>query len=103
MSLPIVCNLGALSPAQREREQHLLAEFKSWQRDARPIDAGYSFEVPDEPATLARLGEFLALERLCCPFLRFRLAVGFELAPVVLEVSGDDDAAQAFVRDTFVK
>jgi hypothetical protein len=103
MPLPIACNLGALSLEQREREQNLLAEFKSLQRRARPIDAGYSFEIPDGPATLARLGEFLALERLCCPFLSFRLAVGSELAPVVLEVTGDDAAAQAFVRDTFVK
>jgi hypothetical protein len=101
MAIPVACNLGALSTEQRAREQSLLAEFKSLQRGMQPIDAGYRFEIPGEPGTLARVGELLGLERLCCPFLSFRVAVGAALAPVVLEVTGDA-AAQAFIRDTFI-
>jgi hypothetical protein len=98
--VPIACNLGALSPEQRRREQELLAEFRSSRPENRPIDNGYRFEVPNT-ANFGRLGELLGLERLCCPFLNFRLVVGSAGGPVTLEVWGDDSAAQAFIRDAF--
>ena len=101
MPSPIACNLGALSPEQRKREQTLLAEFRSSPPNARPINNGFRFEVASEPEALARLGEFLALERLCCPFLTFKLTVGSAGVPVTLDVYGDEPGAQAFIRDTF--
>jgi hypothetical protein len=65
---PIACDLGALSSAQRAREQALLAEFRRVFRDAQETDQGYRVVIPDDPLMLSRLGELVALERLCCPF-----------------------------------
>ena len=103
MPRPIVCNLGALSPQQRTREQELLAEFRSSRPKAQPIEHGYRFEVPSDPASLARLGEFLGLERLCCPFLNFSVGVRSGGGAVTLDVYGDEPDAQAFLRETFVQ
>ena len=101
MRVPIACNLGALTSEQRTREQELLAELRSAHPKAQPMEHGYRFEVSSDPVDLARLGEFLGLERLCCPFLNFSLVVGSGGGPVTLDVWGDHPDAQAFIRDTF--
>ena len=99
--LPIACNLDALSPQQRRREQELLASFRSARLSVREIGNGYRFDLSGEPALLARVGEFVALERLCCPFLDFVLEARSGLGPVSLTVSGDDPAARTFIRNAF--
>ena len=99
----ISCNLGALSPEQMRREQELLTEFQSSRTHPRPIDNGYRFEVPADPKALARLGEFLALERRCCPFLQFDLAIHSGAGPVTLDVYGEDPSVGDFIRNTFLK
>lgn len=99
----IACNLSALSPEQRRREQELLAEFRSSGMRHRPINNGYRFEVAADPEALARLGEFLALERRCCPFLQFDLAIGSGEGPVTLDVYGKAPSVGDLIRDTFLK
>jgi hypothetical protein len=86
--LPIACDLGALSSGQRAREQELLAEFRAIFRDARETEQGYSVAVPDDPLVLSRLGEFLGLERLCCPFLTFDLSVPAGRGVITLQIYG---------------
>ena len=98
--LPIVCDLSALSPEQRAREQALLAELRPIFRDPQETVQGFSVIVSAEPRLLARLGEFLALERLCCQFLQFDLSVTAEQGPVTLHVYGGP-RAKAFLRSTF--
>ena len=88
--LPIACDLAALSVEQRSTERELLAAFRA--------AAG----APEEKdvALLTRLGEFLALERLCCPFLNFELLVPAGRQAVSLHIYGDP-AVKSFVRSTF--
>jgi hypothetical protein len=98
--LPIACDLGALSPEQRAREQALLAEFRATCRNPQETARGYSVVVSAEPVLLARLGEFLALERLCCPFLTFDLSVSAVQGPVTLHVHGGPET-KSFLRSQF--
>jgi len=69
-------------------------------RDPQETAQGFSVVVSAEPMLLARLGEFLALERLCCQFLRFDLSVAAEQGRVTLHVYGGP-GAEAFLRSTF--
>jgi hypothetical protein len=72
---PIACDLSRLKADQRKREQELLGKFrKQWARGAE-TDDGVWFSAAAHPEELADLGELLGLERLCCPFLAFRLEV----------------------------
>jgi hypothetical protein len=98
--VPIACDLGALSPEQRSREQVLLGEFRAAWREPEETTHGYRVVVSAEPALLARLGEFLALERLCCPFLAFDLSVSVARGPVTLHVHGGS-GTKPFLRSLF--
>jgi hypothetical protein len=101
-ALPIACDLGALSPAQRAREQTLLHEFRAVFRDAEETERGFRFVLPEDPALLSRLGEFLGLERLCCPFLTFDVSIPAGREPVALHVHGEQ-GAKSFLRTVFVR
>ena len=94
---PIACDLGALSSAQRTRERALLAEFRGIFRDAQETDQGYRVVIPDDPLVLSRLGELVALERLCCPFLAFDLSIPAERGLVTLHIYGRL-GAKSFLR-----
>ena len=70
------CDLSRLSPAERERERVLLGAFKRGVVRVEESDAGWKFHLPASQEFLREVGELLALERLCCPFLEFQLEVG---------------------------
>lgn len=99
-SIPIACDLGALTLEQRRREGALLAEFKDHTPPARETSDGYAFTLGADAELLTRVAELLALERLCCPFLTFDLSLPAGRGPVTLHIHGGP-GAKAFVRDTF--
>ena len=72
---PFACDLSRLSDGQRAREKVLLAGFKTLCERHEETDLGFRFFVSADPEVLSAIGEFLALERLCCPFLEFHLEV----------------------------
>ena len=49
---------------------------------------GYAFSLPSETDALLLAAEFVALERLCCPFFDFRLEVEREGGEVRLILTG---------------
>jgi len=73
--LPIVCDLASLNGDQRKRERELLERFRKISVKESETADGVWFSVPAQPEDLSSLGELLALERLCCPFLTFHLEV----------------------------
>ena len=97
----IACDLGALSPEQRAREQALLLEFRGMFREAQETEQGFSMAVPADPYLLSRLAEFLGLERLCCPFLTFHLSVPADRGAISLQIQGPP-GAKAFLRSEFL-
>jgi hypothetical protein len=73
--LPVACDLLRLNDDQRKREQELLRKLrKQWVRESE-TEEGIWFSLGADPGVLTDLGELLGLERLCCPFLTFRLEV----------------------------
>jgi len=100
-TLPIACDLAALSPEGRRREQVLLAEFRGRFGAARDTATGFEVEVGDDSAVLGRILEFIGLERLCCPFLDFDLTFAAARGPVTLHVHGGD-GVKVFVRSVFL-
>ncbi len=90
---PIACDLSKLDDTARRREQQLLARFRSVLVLMSETESGFKFSLPADPETLSDLGEFLALERLCCPFLSFQLQVSAE-EQADLEISGPPGAKE---------
>ncbi len=54
------------------------------------LTTGYAFRFPNRPEWTARLIEFIAAERLCCPFFNFELAFEPEQGPIWLRIHGQD-------------
>lgn len=73
--IPIACDPSRLSADQQQREEELLAQFRKLLLPDSEAEDGFWFSLSADPAQLADLGEFLGLERLCCPFLTFRLEI----------------------------
>lgn len=69
------CNLKALTPEQRTRHARLTRDLLAGVTERRELPDGYAFRIH---AALSDVGEWIAAERKCCPFFRFRLEVSGE-------------------------
>jgi hypothetical protein len=75
----IACNLGAIDPAERavhvDRAERVFAAVL----ETKELSDGYAFRLPLETAVLREIAEWMANERLCCPFFTFTLIVDDQL------------------------
>src|SRR5262245_47395869 len=85
--LPIVCDLTALDAAVRsthlDAARQLLREGAA---EVQDLADGYAFRYT--AAQFAQVTEFIANERLCCPFFTFVLEVTPAQGPIWLRVTG---------------
>jgi hypothetical protein len=86
--VPVACDLHKLTEIERERERTLLNEIRHAHLEIVDLPAGYVLRFSADSATVLRLAEFIALERVCCPFLNFELRWEAEGGPVWLKVTG---------------
>lgn len=98
---PLACDLTGI-PADLRQEhmaenQKLLAAVE----EVKETPDGYAFRLPAETDVIVRVGRFMSLERLCCPFFHFTLSVEPEQGPVWLHLTGGE-GVKAFVRQTIV-
>jgi hypothetical protein len=69
----ITCDLNALTREERNRRQMLLRAVAQTIMGRSELANGFEFSFDEARLDLAALGEWIALERRCCPFLHFRL------------------------------
>ena len=103
---PLACVLPPLRQKRRlEQVAPLLARVTAHTR----VAGGYALHFGDSGVLAPRasvqlireLGEFVAFERRCCPFVDFRLDVAAGGGPVVLTLTGSREAQP--ILDEFVK
>jgi hypothetical protein len=70
---PIICIPTALTPEQRARVSELRACLAGATSNVREESDGYVHAYAAGPEILRLLGEWVDLERLCCPFLTFEI------------------------------
>jgi len=73
--LPLVCDLNALTSEERGRRQMILEAVARTIIERNELANGYELTFDASRLDLAALGEWIALERRCCPFLHFRLDI----------------------------
>jgi len=85
---PFVCVMDAIEPGKRQ--QHIAtAKFVfAAVKEVRELADGYAFRLPNESEILQKVGDFISIERLCCPFFGFRLEVEREGGAVWLQLIG---------------
>ena len=69
----VTCNLNALTPEERNHRQILLRSLAQTIIGRSELANGFEFRFDAARLDLDALGEWIALERRCWPFLHFRL------------------------------
>jgi hypothetical protein len=94
---PFACMMDAIEPGKRG--QHIAtAKFVFAAVDEiRELPDGYAFRLPNESEMVRKVGDFISLERLCCPFFGFMLEVEREGGAVWLQLTGRE-GIKPFIR-----
>jgi hypothetical protein len=95
---PIACDMTAIPADQRPGHLATSKDLFSRIQESRELGNGYEFRFTDEPDLIVKLGQFISLEKLCCPFLGFAIEVEPEGGPVWLRLTGRE-AVKAFIRE----
>ena len=90
--IPLACDMTALTDWQRERQGVLGRRLRDGALEIKELDEGYAFVHPADGDALAVMAEFVANERLCCPFLGFEIAVERGGGPAWLRITGEGEA-----------
>jgi hypothetical protein len=96
--LPIACDLSALDAGEQARRAALADRMRAGTAEVQPLPSGLALRVSAQAMPRVEVEELMALERRCCPFLRFDARDSG--ADVILEITGCPDA-QAFLAAQF--
>jgi hypothetical protein len=91
IEVPVACNWAALTAEQQERQRALYRELRTDVQEVRELDDGYAFRHSPDRAVLLAVAEFVANERLCCPFFEFGITVERAGGPVWLRMTGEGE------------
>jgi hypothetical protein len=89
--IPLACDMSALTAAQRERQGVLGRRLRDGALEIRELGDGYAFAHPPDAEALAMMAEFVANERLCCPFFGFEISVDGD-GPAWLRIKAEGEA-----------
>ena len=82
------CDMTAIAADQRGAHLATINKLFRAVESLRELPDGYSVRLPNESDVLLTAAEFIALERLCCPFFDFNLEIEREGGAVWLSLTG---------------
>lgn len=85
---PFACDMTAIEPEQRETHVDTIKSLFKSVEEVTELQNGYRFRLPNDSETLRRTTQFIALERLCCPFFAFSVDVEAEGGATWLSLTG---------------
>ena len=97
------CDRLALDPVARKRHfDELAPALAAADRSSRELPDGFEFEFPPDAATVQKVLEFAAGERLCCPFFDIVVRMERERGSVWLRLTGGEGVKQ-FIKADFAR
>ncbi len=84
----LACDLSVLSAEQRKRQATTVQQLHAAIQEVCALPTGYAFRFSPAAEMLYLLCDFLALERLCCPFIDFVLEVEAQLWSLLATYDG---------------
>jgi hypothetical protein len=96
----IACDPHAVPAEQRERWMAIGTQLYAAVQEVQELPAGYAFRLLASSEMLLLVAEDLAMERRCCPFLRFTLDMEPNGGPFWLRFTGGAGVKQ-FLRLSF--
>lgn len=85
---PFACDMSAIAADQRDAHLATINKLFRAIESVRELPNGYTFRLTNEADVLLNAVEFIALERLCCPFFGFGLDIEPEGGAVWLSLTG---------------
>jgi hypothetical protein len=99
MASPVLaCNLQAISALQRPRYHDLVSRLRAALRDSGELPDGYTYSLDSAKITEPEVSEWIAIERLCCPFLLFEFEVTGEVSRLTMR---GPEGAKTILRAEF--
>ena|SRR5258707_608938 len=100
---PFACDRLALDTAARKRHfDELGPALAAIRKGVRELPNGYEFAFPPDPQSVKLVLEWVAGERLCCPFFDIQVQMDREGGPVKLRLTGRD-GVKPFIKGDFVR
>jgi hypothetical protein len=96
---PLVCNDRALNTEQAARLVAVLKEFRSARQEIRELPDGYAIRLPVSTAMIQDVAEFMAIVRICSPYLGTALQVECEGGPAWLKMTGRQGVKELIKSD----
>ena len=97
---PFACNMSALNREERERHLKVLKQVREGMLEMTELPDGYAFRFAADTANILLVSEFVARERLCCPFFTFESVAEREGGPLWLRLRGRAGVKE-FIRIEF--
>ncbi|MDX2154612.1 MAG: hypothetical protein SFV54_27970 [Bryobacteraceae bacterium] len=97
--MPLLCRIDAIPQSRQARYRELAARVKAAVRAPVETRDGFRFELDPASISLAEIGEWMSLESLCCPFLRFELRLAPGAAAPSLALAGAEEESDAGVKE----
>jgi len=88
MESAFACDMTAIPADQREAHLDTIDKLFRMVESVKELPNGYSFRLPNDSTILLTAAQFIALERLCCPFFGFGLEIEREGGRVWLSLTG---------------
>ncbi len=73
--IPLACDWSALTGLQQERQRALYRHLRTDVKEVVELEDGYAFRHSPDRDVLLAMADFVANERLCCPFFEFGITI----------------------------
>jgi hypothetical protein len=97
---PLACNMLALDAEGRRRHKSVTEQMRASTKEAQALPDGYAFRFSADQSTILLVSEFIARERLCCPFFTFELVAERDDGRLWLRLRGRDGVKE-FIKSEF--
>jgi hypothetical protein len=94
------CNMLALNTEERKLHIDVARRLRAATKEERELPDGYGFRFSSDQPTILLVSEFIARERLCCPFFTFEMVVEPEDGPLWMRLRGAE-GVKDFIRAEF--
>lgn len=95
--IPVACCHTVFTNEQRKEYKSIWGKLEARRIKIHEVEKGYQYQFPGDPETFRLVNEWVSMERKCCPFLTFTVIANNEEEPILLELTGNEEA-KAFLR-----
>lgn len=95
--IPVACCHTVFTKEQRVEYKNIWGKLETRRLGITELETGYQYQFPGDTETLRLINEWVSMERKCCPFITFTVIARNEKEPILLQLTGDEQA-KAFLR-----